>query len=62
MNEQRLAQLEFHYLALLDGHRGSPKTLHRMLGQDPQNFAALLGVTFKKKGRSQRAPPNKIGR
>ncbi len=49
VDEGQLANLEFHYLALLDGYRGSPKTLHRMLSRDPKLFVELLCATFRGK-------------
>ena len=45
--EQRLAVLEWRYLALLDGHPGSPHTLFRLLQREPRFFADLLAAIFR---------------
>jgi hypothetical protein len=43
----RLATLEWRYLGLLDGHPGSPITLHRRLRDDPEFFVDVLGLVFR---------------
>ncbi|HEY7326646.1 MAG TPA: helix-turn-helix transcriptional regulator [Gemmataceae bacterium] len=45
--EQRLATLEWRYLALLDGHPASPRTLFRIIRRDPRFFAELLALVFR---------------
>ena len=52
--EQRLATLEWRYLALLDGHPASPRTLFRILQRQPQFFSDLLALVF----RSRNEPPD----
>jgi transcriptional regulator with XRE-family HTH domain len=43
---QRLARLEWAYLSLLDGFAASPKTLVRILSEDPTFFAQLIELIF----------------
>jgi transcriptional regulator with XRE-family HTH domain len=45
--EHRLATLEWSYLALLDTNSASPRTLFRMLQQEPRFFADLLALVFR---------------
>jgi hypothetical protein len=45
--EHRLVNLEWRYLALLDGHPTLPHTLFRMLGRKPSFFADLLASVFR---------------
>ena len=40
----RVANLEWGYLGLLDGHSASPDTLHSILGTNPDFFVKLLGL------------------
>jgi hypothetical protein len=45
----RLANLEWAYLGLLDGHPASPNTLHELLRDDPAFFVEVLGLAFRSK-------------
>lgn len=47
-DEERLARLEWQYLALLDGHSGIPRTLHGLLSRDPVLFVDLLAAIFRR--------------
>jgi transcriptional regulator with XRE-family HTH domain len=44
----RVAALEWTYLALLDGHPTGPKTLHIWLENEPQFFVELLAILFRR--------------
>ncbi len=48
----RLARIEFAYLALLDGHEAEPKTLLAMLRDDPTNFVLLIQAMFRSEYKS----------
>jgi transcriptional regulator with XRE-family HTH domain len=44
----KVAALEWAYLALLDGHPTVPKTLHTWLENQPQFFVELLAILFRR--------------
>jgi hypothetical protein len=44
--EERMAKLEWFFLGLLDGYRGSPETLHRWLTLSPTFFIDILRAVF----------------
>jgi transcriptional regulator with XRE-family HTH domain len=46
---QRLAQLEWRYLSLLDGFGALPVTLIHCLSDEPEFFARLIGLVFRSK-------------
>jgi hypothetical protein len=50
---RRLAQLEWEFLALLDGFEASPETLIRYLGEDPKFFAQLIELIFRSKNERE---------
>ncbi len=43
----RLAQLEWQYLAVLNGYNGKPTTLERYLCVDPKFFADMIGAIYR---------------
>ena len=54
---ERVAALEWTYLALLDGHPTVPKTLHTWLEQHPQFFVELLKILFRRSDERDRERP-----
>jgi hypothetical protein len=54
---ERLAQLEWAFLGLLDGHPAKPVTLHGLLRDDPDSFVQVLGFIFRPKGSSAEDAP-----
>ena len=49
---QRLAQLEWGYLDLLDGHSASPAALHKLLRDEPESFVETLGAGLSAQERT----------
>jgi hypothetical protein len=56
---QRLAEVEWGYLPLLEEHEGSPKTLHVWLQRNPNFFAEILSVIYRSRHEPEEevAPP-----
>jgi hypothetical protein len=51
-DKARLAQLEWSYLELLNGHPASPVTLHDALSAEPKFFADILTLIFRPRDES----------
>lgn len=47
LDVSRLAQLEWQYLAVLNGYNGKPTTLERYLCVDPKFFADMIGAIYR---------------
>jgi transcriptional regulator with XRE-family HTH domain len=60
----RVAALEWTYLALLDGHPTVPKTLHTWLEQQPAFFIEVLKIIFRRRDAPQgeRPEPSEVER
>ena len=55
---QRVAQLEFEYLPLLEGSRRPARVLHRELAGNPQFFIDILKAVFRAEDEEPREPPD----
>lgn len=47
IEEANVAQLEWAFLGLLDGHEGAPKRLNRLLAREPEFFVEVVSAVFR---------------
>ncbi len=52
-----VAELEWKYLALLDGHPTNPKILHKWLAEKPEFFIELLGIHLRRSDEEKEERP-----